>query len=73
MSNRWEVNHGNEEDCQPQDAHGFTNPSENYEKRKKRPDNGKISQRLKQTKNQTRSNELFLVFSIDRFFCCTCD
>jgi len=47
ISSYWEVNYGNKEDCQSQNSHSLTNPSKNNEERKKRPDNGKISQRLK--------------------------
>jgi len=57
ISSHWEVNYGNKEDCQSQNSHGLTNPAENNEERKKRPDNGKISQRLKLTLNQTCLNK----------------
>ena len=65
MSNHWEVNNGNEEDCQSQNSHGLTNPPKNNEERKKRPDNGKIPQRLKSASNLFRLNEITIVFTID--------
>jgi hypothetical protein len=46
MSDYREVNYGNEENCQPKNSYGLKNPAKNHKERKKRPDNGKIPQRL---------------------------
>ena len=38
--------HGNKEDCQYNNPYSLKNPAANDKKGQKRPDNGKISQRL---------------------------
>jgi len=60
-----EVTYGNKENCQSQDPHGLTDPSKNHKERKKRPDHGKISQRLNPALFEESRYSILLVSAID--------